>query len=139
MRWAPTLVAAAMALAASTPSLLAQAGAKPPSAAQIKQELEKIKKSRTLALFPAEGMEEPGDPTQITVENTSSFTLVVLIVGPTTSRVEIGPFRSETRAVEPGDYELAVTAVGRGLPPFYGKQKITAKLSFHHKISIPAV
>ena len=137
MRWSRTFVAAAMALAVSL-SLGAQDAAKPPSATQIRRELEKIKKGQTLALFPAEGMEEPGDATQIRVENTSPFNLVVLIVGPTTSRLEVGPFRTEAIAVEPGDYELAVTAVGRSLPPFVGKQKITAKLSFHHKILIPA-
>ena len=133
------LAAAVAAVAVSLPAVHAQAPAKPPSAAQIKQELDKLKKGQTLALFPAEGMQEAGDPTQIRFENTSPFNLAVLIVGPTTSRLDVGPFRTETVAIDAGDYELAVTAVGRSVPPFVGKQKITAKLSYYHKISIPAV
>jgi hypothetical protein len=139
MRWLRTLAAAAMVLIVGIPAARAQNAAKPPSAAQIKQELDKIKKGRTLTLFPAEGSAESSGATSLVVENTSGFNLVVLVVGPTTERVELGPFRMETLSVAPGDYEVAVTAVGRDIPPFYGKQKITASMLFRHKLSIPGV
>jgi len=139
MRCSRALVAAALAVAVTAPALRAQDAAKLPSAAQIKQELERIKKGNTLTLFPADGMAEAGGATQLRIENTSGFTLIVLVVGPTTARMDLGPFRTETLAVQPGDYELAVTAAGRDIPPFYGKQKVTAKMVFHHTLSIPGV
>jgi hypothetical protein len=135
---------AGVALAASalaTLPLLAQQPPPPaaaaPSPAQIKLELEKIKKGRTLALMPADGMEDTDGATVLRVDNTSPFNLVVLLVGPTTQRIEMGPERMQTLTIEPGDYEIAVTVVGRDLPPFYGTQRIVANMRFRHKFVIP--
>jgi len=133
MRW--------VVLSAMTMLLAQQAAppAAPQAAAQIKQELDKIKKGRTLPLLPTDGAEDAGAGTRWQVDNTSPFDLVVLIVGPTTERVTLGPYRMQTLNVKPGEYEVAVTVPGRDVPPFYGKQKITAKKLFRHKLSIPGV
>jgi len=132
---------AAIALSArSTPAQQPPApAAAAPAPAQIKLELEKIKEGRTLALMPADGMEDTDGATVLRVDNTSPFSLVVLLVGPTTQRIELGPERMQTLTIEPGDYEIAVTAVGRDLPPFYGRQKIVANMRFRHKFVIPAL
>lgn len=142
MRWFSTHAAFAASLALTTSVLFAQQPAPStpaPSAAQIKQELDRIKKGPTIALFPAEGSDDSGGQTLFRVENTSPFNLVVLVVGPTSDRIELGPYRMQTLTVKPGDYEVAVTTVGRDVPPFYGKQKITANMLFRHKLSIPGV
>jgi hypothetical protein len=139
----------AAALAAGvliTPTLLAQQPAAPstasapePSPAEIKQELEKIKKGRTFGLAPAGGTDDSGGATLLRLDNASPFDLVVLVVGPVTQRIELGPDRMRTLAVVPGDYEIAVTAVGRDVPPFYGKQKIVENMLFRQKFIIPGV
>ena len=109
------------------------------SPAAIKQELEKIKKGRTLGIIPSIGTDESGGMTVLRLDNTSPFQLVVLIVGPTTTRVELGPEGTQTLTVEPGNYEMAVTVTGRDLPPFYGTQRIVANMRFRHQFVIPAV
>jgi hypothetical protein len=137
----------AVALAAcvvTAPSLIAQApGAPAPavtmSPAQIKQEVDKIKKGRTLLLVPALGTDDPAGATTIRLDNTSPFDLVILLVGPSAQRVELGPNRMQTLTIEPGDYEVALTVVGRNLPPFFGKETITPKMQFRHQFVIPAV
>lgn len=108
-----------------------------PSSAQIKQELEKIKKGRTLAIRPAEGMEDTEGATVLRFDNSSPFILIVLLVGPTTQRVELGPDRMQVLTIEPGAYEIAVSVVGRDLPPFYGTQRIMRRMRFVHKFVIP--
>ena len=147
MRALTFVVAASIALcAASMPGVSAQeqhpapaAVAAPASPEAIKQELEKIKKGRTLGIIPSIGTDESGGATVLRLDNTSPFQLVVLIVGPTTVRVELGPEGTQTLTVEPGAYEIAVTVVGRNLPPFYGTQRIVANMRFRHQFVIPAV
>ena len=138
------VAAALAAFVLLTPSLIAQApGAAPPaatmSAAQIKQEVEKIKKGRTLLLVPAVGTDDPGGQTTLRLDNASPFDLVIFLVGPSTQRIELGPNRMQTLTVEPGDYDVVLTVVGRNLPPFYGKDTITGKMQFRHQFVIPAV
>jgi len=111
----------------------------PPTPAEIKQEVEKIKKARTLGIIPAVGTENEAGATELRVDNTSAFNLVVLISGPTSLRIELGPEGSQTVEVDPGAYEIAVTVVGRNLPPFYGTQRIVAKMRFRHQFVIPAI
>jgi hypothetical protein len=124
-------------LAAAQQAAPAVAG--PPPASDIKQALEQIKKSRTLEISPATGTDDSGGMTLLSVENASAFTIVVLIVGPTTQRLEVRPEGIQALVVDPGEYEIAVTAVGRDVPPFYGKQTIVANRRFRHKFVIPAV
>ena len=139
-------VVSAVLLAASVvpmPGVSAQqpdpaAVAAAPTPAEIKQELEKIKKGRTLGIIPAGGTDDSGGATLLRVDNTSAFPLIVLIVGPTTLRVELGPEGMQTLTVEPGAYEIAVTVVGRDLPPFYGTQRIIANMRFRHQFVVPA-
>lgn len=138
---------AGVALAASVlsaPLLVAQqqppiefAPTPAPSPAQIKQELEKIKKGRTLALIPATGTDDSGGATILRFDNPSSFNLIVLLVGPTTQRVELGPDHMQVLTIEPGAYEIAVSVVGRDFPPFYGTQRIMRRMRFVHKFVIP--
>jgi len=109
-----------------------------PTPAQIKQELEKIKKGRTLGLTPGDGVETRDGTTVLRFDNTSPFTIVVLVVGPTTDRIEVGPDRMQTRTVEPGNYEIAVSVAGRDLPPFYGTETIVANMRYRHGFVIPA-
>ena len=135
-------LALALAVGASAPHVLiaqAPAAADQNSPDKIKQDLEKIKKGRTLALIPAQGSDDSGGETVIRFDNTSPFDLIVLLVGPTTERVELGPDRMHSLTIEPGKYEIAVTVVGRNLPPFYGRQTVEPKLRFLHKFVIPAV
>jgi hypothetical protein len=111
-----------------------------PSRDDIRRELEKIKKTRTLTLLPAEGSDDSDGATVLRVENASPFDLVLLIVGPTTQRIQLAPERMQMLTVEPGDYELAVTVVTRGrrdVLPWYGRQKIVGGMAFRHKIVIP--
>ena len=117
----------------------AAAAADATPAPQIKVELEKIKKGRTLGLNPALGIENADGATELQLDNPSPFNIVVLVVGPTSRRVEIGPMRMETLAISPGDYEVAVTVIGRDLPPFYGKQTIVAGMHFRHQFLIPLI
>ena len=107
--------------------------------AEIKQELEKIKKTRTWGIIPAVGTDDSGGTTLLRVDNTSAFPLIVLIVGPTVERVELGPEGTQTLTVEPGQYEIAVTVIGRNMPSFYGTQRIVANMRFRHQFVIPAV
>ena len=107
--------------------------------AEIKQELEKIKKGRTLGIIPSIGTDESGGMTLLRVDNTSAFTLVVFIVGPTVERVELGPEGTQTLTIEPGQYEIAAIVIGRNIPPFYGTQRIVANQRFRHQFVIPAV
>ena len=136
---------ALVALTCLTPRAVAQQRAGSPSvdAAQsperIKQELEKLKKGRTLTIFPASGTENASGTTQLRLENVSAFNMIVLIVGPTTERVVLEPERVRMLTVEPGDYEIAFTVVGRDLPPFYGKQTIAPNMQFRHQFNVPAV
>ncbi len=109
------------------------------SAAQIKQEVDKIKKGRTLLLVPALGTDDASGETTLILDNTSPFDLVLLLSGPSPQRVELGPFRMQTLTVEPGDYDVVLTVVGRNLPPFFGKDTIVAKMRFRHQFVIPAV
>ena len=145
MRGLHTLAVALVATGAlAIPALVAQQPADPPAAAQesperIKQELEKIKKGRTLAIARAEGVDDSGVETILRFDNTSPFNLVVLVVGPTTQRIELGPDRIQTLTVEPGTYEIAVTVTGRNLPPFYGRQAIIRNMRFVFQFVIPAV
>jgi hypothetical protein len=146
MRGCRMCAAAAIAAFVSIPpSLCAQqpqqdsAAAAAPSPEAIRRELEKIKTGRTLVINPADGTNDSDGATILTVENGSASDLIVLVVGPTTRRVELGSERMEMLTIEPGDYELAVTAVGRigrTVLPFYGRQKIVAGMSFHHKFVI---
>lgn len=130
-----------------SPGVSAQEPAQPPAAvvkaaptpAEIKQEIEKIKKARTLGIIPAVGTENAAGVTELRVDNTSPFNIVVLISGPTSLRLELGPEGSQTLPVEPGAYEIAVTVVGRNVPPFYGTQRIVANMRFRHQFVIPAV
>jgi hypothetical protein len=138
------VVAAALAIGVSSLTLAAQqaptpaaAPATPLTPTQIKQELEKIKKGRTLGIGPAEGVEDAEGATALFLDNPSPFNLIVLLVGPTTARVELGPARMQTLAVEPGVYEIAVTVVGRDLPPFYGTQTIVKNMRFRHQFIVP--
>ena len=110
-----------------------------PSPEAIKQELEKIKKGRTLGIIPSVGTDESGGMTVLRLDNTSPFQLVVLLVGPTIQRIELGPEGTQSLIVEPGNYEMAVIVVGRNLPPFYGTQRIVANMRFRHQFVIPAV
>ena len=134
--------AAVAAIVAGSPVLFARqqppaAEATAPRPEQIRQELDKIKKSRTLSILPAQGTDDSGGATLLRVDNASPFSLVILIVGPTTQRVELGSDRTHTLTVEPGDYEIAVTVVGRNLPSFYGKQTIIANMLFRQKFVVP--
>ena len=134
----------AVALAACvllTPSLMAQtpAPATTMSPAQIKQEVDKIKKGRTLLLVPALGTDDPAGETTLILDNTSPFDLIILLSGPSAQRVELGPNRMQTLTVAPGDYDVVLTVVGRNLPPFFGKDTIAPKLRFRHQFVIPAV
>ncbi len=143
-----TFLAAVVIVASAvvSPGVSAQQAAQPPAPAakaaptpaEIKQDIEKIKKARTLGIIPAVGTEN-GGATELRVDNTSAFNIVVLVVGPTTLRVELGPEGSQTIAIDPGAYELAVTVVGRNLPPFYGTQRILANMRYRHQFVIPAV
>ena len=141
-------VALVAAGALATSSLIAQqpapqapaVAAAQDSPERIKQELEKIKKGRTLAIAPAQGIDGAGADAETTLrfDNTSPFTLVVLLVGPTTERIELGPERMQTVTLAPGNYEIAMTVTGRSLPPFYGKQAIEANMNFRLRFVIPA-
>ena len=104
---------------------------------QIRHELDRIKKSRTLSILPAQGTDDSGGATLLRVDNASPFSLIILIVGPTTQRVELGSDRTQTLTLEPGDYEIAVTVIGRTIPPFYGKQTIIANMLFRQKFVVP--
>ena len=115
------------------------AAAAPATPEAIKQELEKIKKGRTLGIIPSIGTDESGGMTVLRLDNASPFQLVVLVVGPTIRRLELGPEGTQTLNVEPGAYEIAVTVVGRNLPPFYGTQRIVANMRFRHQFVVPAV
>ncbi len=115
------------------------AAAAPVSPEAIKQELEKIKKGRTLGIIPSVGTDESDRMTVLRLDNASPFQLVVLLVGPLVQRIELGPEGTQSLTVEPGDYEMAVTVVGRNLPPFYGTQRIVANMRFRHQFVIPAV
>ena len=131
------VTAAVAALLMSVPALRAQSAAAP-SAEEIKKDLETIKKGRTLVIQPAPGTDDSSGATQLRIDNTSSFKMIVLIVGPTTQRVELDGERMQTLAVEPGDYEIAVSIVGRiSVPPFYGKQKIEPKKFFIQRFVVP--
>ena len=116
----------------------ASAATAAPTPAEIKQEIEKIKKARTLGIIPAVGTEN-GGATELRVDNTSAFNLVVLIVGPTVERIELGPEGTQTLTIEPGQYEIAAIVIGRNIPPFYGTQRIVANMRFRHQFVIPAV
>ena len=131
MRGCRLLVAAAIAAAA------AQAPSTSP--AEIRQELEQIKKGRTLAIPQAPGTDNAGGATLLRVDNPSPFRLVVLIVGPTTERIEIEADRMQTLTIEPGDYEIAVRVVGRDVPPFYGRQKFEPNRIFRQKFIVPTI
>ena len=109
------------------------------SAAQIKQEVDKIKKGRTLLLVPALGTDDASGETTLSLDNTSPFDLILLFSGPSAQRVELGPYRMQTLTVEPGEYEVVLTVVGRNLPPFFGKDTIVPKMRFRHQFVIPAV
>ncbi len=116
-----------------TPTVDAQ-----PAPDQIRKELEQIKKGRTLALRAAEGMEDTDGNTVLRIDNASDFPIVILLVGPNTERIELGPARMQTLTLAPGDYEIAVRAVGRDVPPFYGRQTIVANMRFRHQFVLPA-
>ena len=146
MRALTFFAAAAMVLSiASLPGVSAQQQPAPavveapPTPEAIKQELEKIKKGRTLGIIPSIGTDESSGMTVLRLDNTSPFQLVVLIVGPLVERIELGPEGTQSLIVEPGNYEMAVTVVGRNLPPFYGTQRIVANMRFRHQFVIPAV
>src|SRR4051812_44378699 len=62
----------------------------------IKRELDKLKKARTLAINPADGSDDTAGATILRFENSSPFSMVILVVGPTTERVELGPERMQT-------------------------------------------
>jgi len=125
-------------LTAQQPPAPATAPTPARSPAQIKQELEKIKKGRTVAIYAATGSDEPDGTTELRVDNPSPFSMIVFVVGPTTERIELEPQRMQTLTVDPGDYEIAVRVVGRDVPPFYGKQTIIANMQFRHQFVIPA-
>jgi hypothetical protein len=137
MRRFRSLVAAALVAASvCAPPLAAQ-----DSAASIKQELERIKKTHPQALFPAQGAEDASGTTTLRLENASSLDVVVLIVGPTTERIELGTDRMRALTVAPGDYEIAVVAVTRipNVPALYGRQTVTPNLRFSLKFVIPGI
>jgi len=106
---------------------------------RVKQELEKLKRSRTLTIFPAAGSDDSSGSTVLRLENASEFNLIILVVGPTTERLVLEPERVWALTVEPGDYEIAFTVVGRDVPPFYGKQTVAPNMQFRHKFNVPAV
>ena len=135
---AAAAVSTALAGAATVVSTRAQEPAAP-AADQIKRDLETIKKTRTIAIIPAEGSNESGGETLLRLENTSAFPIVVLIVGPSVERVELDGFRMQTLKVKAGDYEIAMKVTGRPVPPFYGRQKILANQLFNHKFVVPPV
>lgn len=110
-----------------------------PSPQEIRQQLEQIKKGRTVPISAATGTNESSGSTELRFENTSPFPLIVLVVGPITQRIELGVEGMQSVPVDPGEYEIAVTVVGRPIPPFYGKQTVTPNLSFRHKFVIPAI
>jgi hypothetical protein len=120
------------------PAQTPAASATAPSADEIRQELEAIKKLRTLPILPAAGTDDAGGATILRIDNTSAFPIAVLIVGPATERIELPSGGVRTLRVPPGEYEIAVKAVGRDLPPLYGTQTITPKLRFRHQFAIPA-
>jgi len=130
-------------MAVALPSLLA--GQQPPepkagdgpSPAQIKQQIEKIKAGLTVTIMPADGMEGTEGETVIRVDNPSPFSLIVLLLGPTTQRVEVKPDRMQVLNVAPGDYEIAVTVAGRDVPPFYGRQTVLANMRYRHRFVVP--
>ena len=109
-----------------------------PSADEIRQEVEAIKKLRTLPILSAAGIDDAGGATTLRIDNASAFPIAVLIVGPTTSRIELPSEGVRTLGVLPGEYEIAVKAVGSDLPPLYGRQTITDKFRFRHQFAIPA-
>jgi hypothetical protein len=138
--------AALVALACLTPRVVAQQQADaaavgaPQSPEQIKQELEKIKRGRTLtAIYPTAGTDDSGGATLLRLENASAFNIIILVVGPTTQRILLEPEHIQTLTVEPGDYEIAAIVVGRNVPPFYGKQTIVGNMRFRHQFNVPAV
>jgi hypothetical protein len=131
MRGCCLLVAAAIAAAGAQATSI--------SPAAIKHELEQIKQGRTLAILQATGTDDSGGATLLRFDNPSPFKLVVLIVGPTTERIEIEADRMQTLTIEPGDYEIAVRVVGRDVPPFYGRQKIEPNRLFRQKFIIPTI
>ena len=106
---------------------------------RVKQELEKLKKGRTLTIFPAAASDDSSGTTMLRIENSSAFNMIILVVGPTTERLLLEPEHVRMMTVEPGDYEIAFTVVGRDVPPFYGKQTIAPNMQFRHKFSVPAV
>src|SRR3954466_13930736 len=126
------LLAVALAAVVATPSVIAQAPAVTMSPAQIKQEVDKIKKGRTLLLVPELGTDDPAGETTLSLDNTSPFDLIILLSGPSPQRVELGPNRTHPLTVEPGEYEVVLTVVGRNLPPFFGKDTIVPKMHYRH-------
>jgi hypothetical protein len=138
MRGVCTLLAACLVSGAFAPPMLL---AQTPSDT-IKLELEKVKTTHPLALFPADGIEDENGATTLRLDNTSRVGVVVLVVGPTTARVELEAERMQTLTVEPGDYEIAVVpSVPRGVivPSFYGRQTIAPAMHFVHKFVIPGI
>ena len=107
------------------------------SVEEIRAAIEKIKKGRTLNIVPAQGTDDSQDLTILVLENKSPFDLLVLIAGPVTFRADLRPDAAHYYAIEPGAYELAVTVVGKNVPPFYGTQRLTAKTRFRHQFVIP--
>jgi len=77
-------------LAAQQPSDQTPAAA-PASPEKIKQEVDKIKAGRTLTIFPAPGTADAGGATTLRFDNTSPFSLIVLLSGPTPQRIELLP------------------------------------------------
>jgi hypothetical protein len=138
MRGLRTLLVVCVVAGAFAPSmLLAQA---PPN--EIQQELEKVKKAHPLALAPAEGTADENGATTLRLDNTSRLDVVVLVVGPTTARIELGTDRMQTLTLLPGDYEIAVVPAvppGVTVPSLYGKQTIAPAMRFVHKFVIPAI
>jgi len=107
---------------------------------QIRKELDAIKKSKPLPIIAAMGTDDSNGETLLRVDNTSPFELVVILSGPTMERIELGAGHMQTFQVKPGDYEIAVSVIGRKkMPAFYGKQTVTEKLFFRHQLVIPLV
>jgi hypothetical protein len=105
----------------------------------IKQEIERIRGGEHAAMPEPQvaAGKTTGDPT-MTIENGTSYTMTVMLSGPTTRRLTLAAGETQTVTLTPGDYDKAATVSDKTVLPFYGKQTLAAGIRYSSSFYVKA-
>jgi tetratricopeptide (TPR) repeat protein len=77
-----------------------------------------------------EQTQQLGGEAEYTIINKTSYTLTILLIGPTTRSIDVSTGATQKVTVQPGTYKLAAKVNNSGVTPYYGQTTFFADVRY---------